>query len=171
MTAAEEWRPVVGYEGVYEVSIFGRVKRLLKHSRRGRSGVLKPIPQHAGRLYVCLSVHGSHSFHTIHSLVAAAFLGPRPQGLTINHINGDHTNNTAENLEYITMQENRDHASRMGLTAWGERNPNTKLSPEQVREIRAQEGKETILGLSKRFGVSRPVIKAVLRRETHRNVV
>jgi hypothetical protein len=171
MTAAEEWRPVVGWEGKYEVSSLGNVKRIKVWIRAKTKGQnLKPIRYHTGRLHVCLCVDQVRKYKTIHSLVAASFIGPRPPGKEINHIDGDHTNNRATNLEYITPRENKDHAVLMGLTAWGEKNAHRKLLPDQVREIRALAGKESILGMSKRFGVCRPVIKAVLRGETHRRV-
>jgi hypothetical protein len=122
----EEWRPVVGFEGTHEVSSLGRVRSLLSNK------VLKPIKHTGG--YRCVSPCGKRH-RTIHSLVAAAFIGPRPHGLDINHIDGDKTNNAAVNLEYVTRKENMQHARRTGL--WenaGENNGRATATNEQVRK-------------------------------------
>lgn len=78
--------------------------------RRGR--VLRPQPHNNG--YRTVSPDG-RKHKTIHSLVAAAFLGPRPDGCDVNHIDGDKTNNAASNLEYVTRKENMQHAMATGL--------------------------------------------------------
>lgn len=98
MTAIE-WRPVVGYEGLYEVSSQGDVR-----SWRWKSGprLLRPATHPDGHLQLNI---GRRSLF-VHQLVAAAFLGPRPVGLETRHLDGNPANNTPSNLRYGTRAEN-----------------------------------------------------------------
>lgn len=121
----ELWHPVPGYTGLYEVSDQGRVRSLDRVSTRlNRWGstttcqlkgrVLRPGTQRNGRLYVCLSKDDTPWVVPIHKLVALAFLGSRPNGSEIDHVNGDFRDNRAVNLEYVTHQENQRRAYAMG---------------------------------------------------------
>ncbi len=131
-SSVEVWKPVVGYEGLYEVSDQGRVRSLPGerwngqgfHHHRGR--VLRP--QCASRYqHVALSCSGRVKCVKIHQLVAEAFLPPCPgkQGKRrgcyhIDHINNQPLDNRAANLQWLTRYENtyikanrqRDHAGR-----------------------------------------------------------
>lgn len=117
-----EWRSV-GLN--YAVSNFGRVRRL-------GGKFLRPVQR--GR-YLSVNL-GANKQTYIHHLVAAAFIGPRPVGWQINHIDGDRWNNMWTNLEYVTPKGNQQHASRLGLLAFGERNGMAKLTTADVEEIR-----------------------------------
>lgn len=102
----ETWLPVPipGYEGRYEVSDRGRVRSLL---RRGR--VLAQSEHRTGMYWqVGLLAQGakSGSARLVHHLVAAAFLGPRPPGAVVRHLNGDSRDNRPSNLAYGTPAEN-----------------------------------------------------------------
>lgn len=111
---SEDWRPVIGWEGYYEVSRYGEVRSVDRFILRS-SGVtafyagrtLSPHRRNSGGYRVaCLNRHGRASHYTVHSLVAAAFIGPRPTGLDIRHLDGDKLNNNADNLAYGTVSEN-----------------------------------------------------------------
>lgn len=113
----EIWKPVVGYEGRYEVSNLGAVRAV--HSTR--SGSPRPLAQTTdshGYLSVTLykgdGLAGRKSFG-VHQLVAAAFIGEKPAGLDVNHLDGLRANNSSTNLEYVTRSENIKHAVRLGL--------------------------------------------------------
>lgn len=106
---AEQWRPVVGLEEIYRVSSLGRVQR----AETGR--VLSPAVAPNGYLTVVLCFAGIPNTRKVHQLVADAFIGPRPNGATINHIDAVKLNNRHWNLEYISHAENVAHAKRMGL--------------------------------------------------------
>ena len=115
----ELWLPVVGYEGLYEVSNCGRVRslaRTLDHYRYGaKSGhtyilkgkILNSFPK--GNGYLALSLlsqdHKRQQAFVAH-LVAEAWIGPRPGGFQIDHMDGDKRNNAAWNLRYVTPWEN-----------------------------------------------------------------
>jgi hypothetical protein len=114
----ERWLPVVGWEGVYEVSDLGRVKRVAVHrttrwpvgrittGTAHRQGCRASVLTHAGRSQTAF----------VHRLVMAAFVGPCPPGLQVNHKNGVKADNRLANLEYVTASENSRHAARTGLT-------------------------------------------------------
>lgn len=108
----EVWRPIVGFEGRYEVSSFGRVRGLPRvvhfTSKWGTAasyfingGIIKPRSIKGGYLGVCLCQDGQNWKHIAH-LVAAAFIGPRPPGNDVCHNDGNCTNNHADNLRYDT---------------------------------------------------------------------
>lgn len=130
----EEWRPVVGYEGVYEVSNYGRVARIQFY--RGRGGLLTPIVSN-GYLRVGLYSNNVKTLTLVHRIVARAFIG-EPTAPQINHIDGNKQNNRVDNLEYCTGRENSQHAIRIGLrdSGIGEMNPSVKLTQQEVDEIR-----------------------------------
>ena len=100
----EEWRPVVGYEGLYEVSSTGKVKSL-------RSGKLRKLVPNSktGYLYVVLCGADFKYTHTVHRLVATAFCD-KPDGCDfINHKDENKHNNNADNLEWVTKYYNNTY--------------------------------------------------------------
>ena len=101
----DEWCWVVGYEGLYEVSQHGEIRSNARPTTPG--GLLKPSVSAKGYLHVTLSKSGREVRKPIHALVAAAFLGPCPEGLQIRHLDGVKTNNTPANLAYGTSSQNR----------------------------------------------------------------
>lgn len=104
-----EWRNVVGFEGIYQVSELGDVRSLA--SGRGR----KSHVAGAGYRMIQLWSEGEATTRTIHSLVADAFLGPRPEGLDICHSDCDKMNNDYRNLRYASRSENLRDNVRNGL--------------------------------------------------------
>jgi hypothetical protein len=111
--AEEDWRPVPGFEGLYEISASGDVRTIARILRRrnGRKYTVapllrKPVPNRYGYLGVRLSKDGATFPKEIHALVALAFLGPRPAGADIRHLDGNKVNNSASNLKYGTRSEN-----------------------------------------------------------------
>ena len=115
----EVWLPVRDYEGLYEVSNYGRVKSLPRTTTKG--GILTPhINTRNGYCYVQLSKNGIGKTKRVHKLVMMAF-NPAPVGdkydknYTIDHIDGDKTNNRLDNLEWVTQSENQLRAYALGL--------------------------------------------------------
>lgn len=110
----------------------GRVRRV------GRVGgrYLSFICDRKGYPRVSLCASGRQWTTFVHKLVAETFIGPRSVGFAVNHRDGIKTNNSVENLEYVTPAENSAHAKTMGLLARGERNGCSRLTESLVREIR-----------------------------------
>ena len=111
MGESEIYKPVVGFEGVYEVSDSG----VVRYCKNGKSRPLKPkLNRFTGYAHVNLYGHGSKrppTTKTIHRIVAEAFL-PNPNGYnSINHINENKLDNRACNLEWCTPQQNSMHSS------------------------------------------------------------
>ena len=103
MKACEEWRDVAGYEGLYQVSNLGRVKRL-GYSRKEK--ILKPAKYKDLYFFVILSHNGKRSKNYIHRLVAIAFI-PNPENKReVDHIDGNKTNNYVSNLQWCSHREN-----------------------------------------------------------------
>src|SRR4051812_48335808 len=97
----EHWKPVVGYEGLYEVSNTGAVCRVRQSSGLSAWSRLKPSLRGSKRdyLYVCLCKDGVCKGFSIHRLVGKMFLGQLPAGLHTNHKNGWKRCNWLSNLE------------------------------------------------------------------------
>jgi hypothetical protein len=130
----EEWRSVVGYEGYYEVSSEGRVRRIAPDTM-GRTMMLGKTLSHsivAGYPRVGLSVNGRQKAILVHQLVAAAFIGPCPPGKEVNHRDGVKTHNSISNLEYVTRRENHRHAVVMHLHGVGSEKYNARVSERDV---------------------------------------
>ena len=117
----ETWKPIPGWEDSYAASDLGRIKSLARVVMR-RSGrplsikerILRPAPNVHGHLTVALSIDGKPKTRPVHSLVAAAFLGPRPDGKEVCHGDGDQLNNQITNLRYGTRKENVADAMKHG---------------------------------------------------------
>lgn len=118
---AEEWRPVVGYYDYfrthYIVSNHGNVRRTVGGKGTIPNRDCRKIIHYQGYLQVSLSRgwQASSISHNIHNLVMEAFVGPRPIGFEVNHIDGDKSNNNLWNLEYVTHKQNMLHAKETGL--------------------------------------------------------
>lgn len=122
----EEWRPVVGYEGLYEVSDQGRVRSLPRYvirqgglasgrPMRVRGGIRKlRVAKCGGYWLVSLSREGEDSMCYVHALVLEAFVGPRPPGLEVCHRDGDPKNANLSNLAYGSSGENKLDQVRHG---------------------------------------------------------
>lgn len=105
----EVWKPIDGYERLYEVSNFGRVRSLEFRNRSGvhrRVKVMSATDNGNGYLIVGLKGHGKKSNRYVHRLVANAFV-PNPHNLpVVDHVDHDKTNNTASNLCWVTQRDN-----------------------------------------------------------------
>lgn len=100
----ETWKPVLGYEGLYEVSDMGRVKSVPRPSTRG--GILKPSVSKKCYLRVNLCKNGKQKTYNVHILVWEAFKGKVPDGNEIDHLDGNPKNNRLDNLDPKTHKEN-----------------------------------------------------------------
>lgn len=132
-----EWRPVL--DGYYAISEIGDVRRLVKCQGAQVGKLIKPYLSTTGYLSIKAYLNGKKVSSSIHRLVAAAFLGTAPSlKHVVNHKDGNKLNNHVANLEYCTKSADIFHAYATGLRkpCQGESHGQTKLTSDQVREIR-----------------------------------
>ena len=189
----EIWKSIKGYEGLYEVSNFGRVKSLGRITKRKQGSkvveLYKPeviLTQLRGgkkRNYLFVNLYQEkteneprkHEQHYVHRLVADAFI-PNPENKKdVNHIDGNPGNNNVSNLEWNTRKENIQHAYEHGLTVnFGSSHHFAKLTEEQVIEIRSKHVKgkrgSGYIALAKQYGVSPELIRAIVRGKIWKRV-
>lgn len=104
--AIEKWAPVVGYEGLYEVSNSGKVRSLFRYKKE-----LKPCLTTNGYFYVQLFKNKKGTNHYLHRLVAKAFIDNPLGKELVNHKDEIKTNNSADNLEWVTHVENCNYGT------------------------------------------------------------
>jgi hypothetical protein len=144
----ENWRDIPGYEGRYQISDLGRVKslsfmqRYLKRNhepnfRRTKEKIIGQHQQNCGYLLVWLWLNGKQQTLSVHRLVARAFVAGT--GETVNHKNGDKTDNRATNLEWLSYSENHLHAVATGLNKQARRvqNPATGVVYPSIKQAAA----------------------------------
>lgn len=149
----EQWCPVVGYEGLYEVSDHGRVK--------GPKGFIKPKPTQNGYVRTELWRKSQRYRPLLHRLVASHFIDNPHNKPVVNHLDGNRTNNVVSNLEWATHSENIIH-SVVSRQAFGENAASSKLTNDEVIAIKVMLSKGmpgTVL--AKLFGVTPALISAI----------
>lgn len=112
----EIWKDIEGYEGLYQVSNLGRVKRMRfinKNTNIEKERIKSQKIRKDGYLEVALYKNGKGKYIQVHRLVAKSFI-PNPKKLPqVNHIDGIKTNNIVENLEWVSISDNAIHSSRV----------------------------------------------------------
>lgn len=163
----EEWRPLVGYEEYYDISNIGRIRSLRISGRQKRRvpRILKlKIDPRSGYWIVNLQRDFVKKGHFVHCLVALTFIGPRPEGKWVNHIDTDRANPRADNLEYITPSENAQYTYDVGnRRADGENNGFAKLTKELVLKAIAlvEEGK-TQRAIGSELGIHQSTVSDIV---------
>ena len=107
----EHWKPIAGYEGLYEVSDLGRVKSLW----HGKEMILKPHNSGSGYLKVTLCKDGNTKQLFVHRIVAKAFIQNPNNLATINHKDEVKTNNVASNLEWMSQADNKRYSANKSV--------------------------------------------------------
>lgn len=170
----EDWRPIQGFEGVYEISSLGRVQRVKGAcgTRPGRT--LKHLTNWA---YPSVALHkgGLRKQVAIHRLVAIAFI-PNSNNLPqVNHIDGDKSNYSINNLEWVTCGENHAHAYRTGLRSNlgnpnfgrnGAKNGRAKITNAIAEEIRGLRGTMSQSAIGQIYGIGQSQVSAILSNRT-----
>lgn len=131
-----EWKSIKDYEGLYEVSNDGRVRRLRFTNGSHDFEKVRECKQTLntwGYMTVNLSKNGKSNTKRVHRLVANAFLGE--SNLQIDHIDGNKQNNRLDNLEYVTSKENTNRAWKKGIAKY------TDERKEKLRKIALEKWK------------------------------
>ena len=133
----ERWEDIDGYDGIYKISDFGRVKSFVSGVNKVCGKLLKPNIGERGYSYIMLYKDGKKANIQIHRLVAIEFLENKEKKHQVNHKNGIKSDNRLENLEWCTQSENMKHSLNTGLKIPlnGENCKVSKLTEEQVIEI------------------------------------
>lgn len=199
LNTPENWQAIPAFPN-YQVSSQGRVRRAVPSIGHPAGRVLRGASDNDGYLLVTLYRDGRPKVQKVHRLVAAAFIRTCPEGLQVNHRDGDKANNAVENLEYVTPQENIRHATAHGLRAHGdrnamrkyphlrqrgkdnflckhpeivqgERNPNAKLTNADIQLIRQLAAEgEGTKRLAERFHVSDTIIRGIKFRRSWKHL-
>jgi len=145
-------------------------KRGKRHQRLARPRIMSVQVVNSGYLVVHLCQDGTRRSYTVHSLVAATFIGPRPKGSDVAHNDGDRLNNTLGNLRYATRKENHADKNIHGTAARGSKIKQAKLKEADIPEIRALQGKARTADVAAQFKVSSRAIRRVFSRQSWRHV-
>lgn len=165
-TVLENWKPVVGYEGLYEVSSLGRVRSKDRKVWNGRTfynkkgRVLKRTKTTTGYWKVELYKNRKKKSKKVHRLVAKAFIPKKEGKELINHKDGNPLNNKVDNLEWCNQSENMKHAYKTGLIP-----SNFIKHKEEIKEEYKTNKNSTINGLSRKYQCSISSIRKLLNSE------
>lgn len=169
----ELYRPVPGWEGLYEVSDQGNVKSMARWVR-ARDGkrllperVLSLRTRPDGYVQVVLYRKGKGTTLYVHALVLSAFKGKCPEGMECMHLNNKRSCNQLVNLKYGTRPENNQQKVEHGTVQRGERAPSAKLTWEKVHQIRAEiAGGRSCASIARELGMHRGSIENIKNQVT-----
>lgn len=161
----EEWRPVPGFEGTYEVSSLARVRRIVPGAGRAKVGaILSPGRNPKGYLSVGPMRDGKRKTFFLHTMVCEAWHGPKPSPThQAAHRDDNKDNNTPDNLYWATPLENHADRRRNGGILNGSRIGRSKLKESDILLIRAFRDAGMVHSkIAKAFGVAPHTISRVL---------
>lgn len=164
---SERWEPIIGYEGLYEVSDMGRVRSLDRVSTNGSQRAGRALtPTGAEHLHVTLSLGGKKVQPLVHRLVLESFVGPCPAGKIGLHWDDNPKNNKLSNLRWGTYASNMSDSYRNGI-----RPPAGALDEPSVSDIRARASRgETQTSIAQDHGVHQSTISLIAGRRTWKHV-
>ena len=159
-------KDVFGYEGLYSIDENGNVYS--KRSWRGKKNrKLTPSKNEFGYLRIFLTKDRITKGITIHKLMAITFLGEREKNMQVRHLDGNKENNSLCNLKYGTALENANDRKLHLKTAFGEKIGSSKLSKEEVLDIRNSSLSQK--ELSKIYNVSIANISMIINFKSRKN--
>lgn len=177
----EFWKDIPGYENIYKINYLGDIKSLPRWVKNNRATfltkekILKPIKSKIGYNVVFLTNNGLRKSKYIHRLIAEVFI-PNPENKPqVNHIDGNKSNNSIDNLEWNTSKENVNHAIKIGLTISlkGENTYHCKLTEQKVLAIRRLYRMNPKFNQSKlaiKVGVSNQNINDIIKRKAWKHI-
>lgn len=165
-----------GYSANEDGVVFTHRQVVYRPGYRGRfseiiPGFSAPVKtyQHAdGYLLTSVYCGGKSRNYSLHQLVADAFLGPRPEGMEVRHLDGNPSHNAPGNLAYGTPKENAKDKYRHGTNLAGSDHPSAKLSRADVHEARnMRSAGKTLAYIARQFGVSDKTIADMMKGKTY----
>jgi len=173
----EIWKPIIGYEGYYDVSSFGNIRQLKKIKSNQYSSFIKKDriicnSFLSGYLRVALFKDGIEKRFLVHRLVAENFI-PNPNNKPeVNHKFGVKSDNRVSQLEWCTKLENMDHSVITGLSAQGERHPKSKLTDKDVLAIREKYNPVSYSSkkLSQEYNICLRNIQSIISRKIWKHI-
>lgn len=176
----EVWKPIPGYEGLYEISNLGKVKSVphvrtvIRHGKAIQqewSGRIMTTGASTGRYpKVNLSREGKVTTHQIHALVAKAFIGEKSPELQVCHGDGNSKNPSLDNLRYDTPVGNCADRVKHGTAPIGEAHPRAKLTEEKVRSIRKDLETMAQKDVAEKYGIPTATIGGISQRRTWKHL-
>jgi hypothetical protein len=169
--AMEEWRPIKGYKGKYEISSLGRVRSLGRWQKFGvgrffvKEHFVALLPNKGGYLVAALWKNGKQKGRPVHQLVLEAWVGKRPKEKVACHNDGSRVNNTPDNLRWDTYKANSNDIDKHGTRYRGEAHHSAKLTAGDVVVIRRRIAQGEIqMRLAREYGVTPVAIGKINRR-------
>ena len=171
----EIWKDIESYEGIYQVSNYGKIKSLKRNVlMKGKFNyfkeekILNPSTHKNGYLAIGLTKENKTKTFKVHRIVALHFIDNFLNKPEINHIDSDKSNNNVLNLEWCTSKENKEHAVKNKLNAFGEKSSGSKLTEKEVLEIRESNLSPT--ELSEKYKVNKGSISSIKNRKTWNHI-
>ncbi len=175
----EIWKDIPGYNGHYQASSLGRIRSFFNLGRNLKSRVsdsavriMSPATGKFGYRYLSLYIAPmTKKGNLVHSLIAETFLGPRPTGYDIRHIDGNKANNAASNLAYGTRIENEADKLLHGTSNRGGRNGMAKMTERTV--ILARQMKKAgygLIAIAATFGLKPGGMRAILNGQNWKHL-
>ncbi len=173
----EAWRPIKGFEGLYEVSNLGHVRRLIWRQgtcakfggrKHRQPKILKQGARGSCRYntVTLTDLQGKRHGRLVHRLVLEAFIGSCPPHHQAAHNDGNRFNNDVSNLRWTTPRDNCNDMIRHGTKVCGERHPQSHLTEDEVREMRTLScNGVSQKELASRFGVQVPSISRIVNHK------
>lgn len=158
----ETWKDISGYDGIYQVSDFGRVRSVKKNR------IMNQCKKSNGYLHLALSKNGEVKYFHVHRLVAMAFLPEVPGKGHVNHKDGIKDNNDVSNLEWCNRSENMQHAYDMRLqpVRYAMNSAARKLTENQVLcIINLRKNGELIKNIAAQYNVTATCISYIVNRK------
>lgn len=165
----ETWRPIAKFNGFYEVSDMGRLRRIARLTRDGRWWRKKILSLKAKKTHYMRTIvmlYGATHDIVAHVAVLEAFVGPRPAGLYACHNNGDKHDNRLANLRWDTQAANLADRIRHGTDNGGERHYRAHFTNDEAQLIRGLPGSIGAIALAKK--VSKTCIQKIREGKTYR---
>ncbi len=175
----ENWKPITGFEGLYEVSDLGRVKSLERDvlkwdGKRKVDSRILGLSKKGGYQSIGLWSNGILKTKMVHRLVAMAFIPNPLNKKQVNHKNGIKNDNRVVNLEWCTPKENSHHAWKIGLQKQGkgESHPSATIDEKTALEIKemCKNGSYTKREIALMFGTTYSVVREIYRNKTWRHL-